>query len=202
MQDENLMKMSQIATPPLMDTHMANILICCLLDHLKKPVTPTQLYEIAVETEIINYFFYQESITYLQKNGSLQLKQDENGQDWYSLTKVGEECAKELKEYVAKPYRDKIISEAKQYFIREKRREEVKISYLPLKKGYHVQVRYLDLQSDLMDLKLYAPDMKQAKYLGTQIMRNPANFYGKVLEAVFSNKEEVKKQPPPKVCRE
>ena len=178
MQDENLMKMSQIATPPLMDTHMANILICCLLDHLKKPVTPTQLYEIAV------------------KNGSLQLKQDENGQDWYSLTKVGEECAKELKEYVAKPYRDKIISEAKQYFIREKRREEVKISYLPLKKGYHVQVRYLDLQSDLMDLKLYAPDMKQAKYLGTQIMRNPANFYGKVLEAVFSNKEEVKKQPP------
>ena len=196
MQDENLMKMSQIATPPLMDTHMANILICCLLDHLKKPVTPTQLYEIAVETEIINYFFYQESITYLQKNGSLQLKQDENGQDWYSLTKVGEECAKELKEYVAKPYRDKIISEAKQYFIREKRREEVKISYLPLKKGYHVQVRYLDLQSDLMDLKLYAPDMKQAKYLGTQIMRNPANFYGKVLEAVFSNKEEVKKQPP------
>ena len=101
-----------------------------------------------------------------------------------------------MKEYVAKPYRDKIISEAKQYFIREKRREEVKISYLPLKKGYHVQVRYLDLQSDLMDLKLYAPDMKQAKYLGTQIMRNPANFYGKVLEAVFSNKEEVKKQPP------
>ena len=160
-----------------------------------RPLKETR-YEIAVETEIINYFFYQESITYLQKNGSLQLKQDENGQDWYSLTKVGEECAKELKEYVAKPYRDKIISEAKQYFIREKRREEVKISYLPLKKGYHVQVRYLDLQSDLMDLKLYAPDMKQAKYLGTQIMRNPANFYGKVLEAVFSNKEEVKKQPP------
>jgi len=30
MQDENLLKMSQIATPPLMDTHMANILICCL----------------------------------------------------------------------------------------------------------------------------------------------------------------------------
>ena len=35
MQDENLMKMSQIATPPLMDTHMANILICCLLDHFR-----------------------------------------------------------------------------------------------------------------------------------------------------------------------
>ena len=190
MQDENLLKMSQIATPPLMDTHMANILICCLLEQLNKPYSPTQLYDIAVGTDIINYFFYQEAITYLQKNGSLLLKQDADGHDWFSLTEKGVECAKQLKEYVAKPYRDKIFLEAKQYFKRQKRREEVKVSYLPLKKGYHVQVRYLDLQSDLMDLKLYAPDLKQAKYLGTQIMRNPANFYGKVLEAVFSNQEE------------
>lgn len=190
MQDENLLKMSQIATPPLMDTHMANILICCLLEQLDKPVSPTQLYDIAVGTDIINYFFYQEAITYLQKNGSLLLKQDADGHDWFYLTETGVECAKQLKEFVAKPYRDKIVLEAKQYFKRQKRREEVKISYLPLKKGYHVQVRYLDLQSDLMDLKLYAPDLKQAKYLGTQIMRNPANFYGKVLEAVFSNREE------------
>ena len=190
MQDENLLKMSQIATPPLMDTHMANILICCLLEQLDKPISPTQLYDIAVGTDIINYFFYQEAITYLQKNGSLLLKQDADGHDWFSLTETGVECAKQLKEYVAKPYRDKIFLEAKQYFKRQKRREEVKVSYLPLKKGYHVQVRYLDLQSDLMDLKLYAPDLKQAKYLGTQIMRNPANFYGKVLEAVFSNREE------------
>lgn len=190
MQDENLLKMSQIATPPLMDTHMANILICCLLEQLDKPISPTQLYDIAVGTDIINYFFYQEAITYLQKNGSLLLKQDEEGHDWFYLTETGVECAKQLKEYVAKPYRDKIVLEAKQYFKRQKRREEVKISYVPLKKGYHVQVRYLDLQSDLMDLKLYAPDLKQAKYLGTQIMRNPANFYGKVLEAVFSNREE------------
>lgn len=190
MQDENLLKMSQIATPPLMDTHMANILICCLLEQLDKPISPTQLYDIAVGTDIINYFFYQEAITYLQKNGSLLLKQDADGHDWFYLTETGAECAKQLKEYVAKPYRDKIFFEAKQYFKRQKRREEVKISYVPLKKGYHVQVRYLDLQSDLMDLKLYAPDLKQAKYLGTQIMRNPANFYGKVLEAVFSNREE------------
>jgi predicted transcriptional regulator len=190
MQDENLLKMSQIATPPLMDAHMANILICCLLEQLGKPVSPTQLYDVAVGTNIINYFFYQEAITYLQKNGSLVLKQDEEGRDWFHLTETGAECARQLKDYVAKPYRDKIVSEAKHYFMEQKRKEEVQVSYLPLQKGYHVQVRYLDLQSDLMDLKLYAPDMKQAKYLGNQIMRNPAAFYGKVLEAVFSNQEE------------
>ena len=55
---------------------MANILICCLLDHLKKPVTPTQLYEIAVETEIYQLFFLS-GIDYLP------------AKKWFSPTKAG-----------------------------------------------------------------------------------------------------------------
>ena len=45
-------------------------------------------------------------------------------------------------------------------------------------------------QDDLLDMKLYAPDYTQAKYLGEQIMLNPAGFYGKILDAAFSNQEE------------
>lgn len=190
MQDENLLKMSKMAVPPLMDTYTANILICHLFDQIKKPMQPAQLYEIAVGTDIINYFFYQEAIAYLQKNGSLLLKQDENGKDVFILTEQGKECAHQLKDYVGKAYRDKIVSVALQYFTKAKREEEVKINYIPLQKGYYVHVRCLDVQNDLMEIKLYAPDLKQARYLGTQIMRNPAGFYGKVLEAAFSNTEE------------
>ena len=39
-------------------------------------------------------------------------------------------------------------------------------------------------------MKLYAPEYSQAKYLGEQIMLNPAGFYGKILDAAFSNREE------------
>lgn len=71
-----------------------------------------------------------------------------------------------------------------------KRESEVKINYIPLKKGYYVHVRCLDIGDDLLDMKLYAPDYSQAKYLGEQIMLNPAGFYGKILDAAFSNREE------------
>lgn len=65
----------------------------------------------------------------------------------------------------------------------------MKLEYIPLKKGYYVHVRCLDRECDLLDLKLYAPDLTQAKFLGEQIMKNPAGFYGKILEAAFSNEE-------------
>ena len=66
----------------------------------------------------------------------------------------------------------------------------MKIDYIPLKKGFYVHVRCLDVQDDLLDLKLFAPDDTQAKFLGEQIMLNPAGFYGKILDAAFSNQEE------------
>lgn len=190
MQEENLLKMSKMATPPIMDPHTANILICYLLYRIDKPVRVAHLYDIAVGSDIINYFAYQDSITYLTSHGSVLVQKHNNGIEYYTLTENGIRTAKELRNYVGKAYRDKLVSAALHYFARIKRQNEVKIDYIPLQKGYYVHVRCLDVQDDLLDLKLYAPDYTQAKYLGEQIMLNPAGFYGKILDAAFSNEEE------------
>ena len=190
MQEENLLKMAKMATPPIMDSHMANILLCYLLYRIDRPVQVSQLYDIAVGSNSINYFAYQESISYLTEHGSVQLRRMPEGVEEYVLMEPGVQTARELRNYVGKAYRDKLVSAALQYFARLKRESEVKLEYIPLKKGYYVHVRCLDLEDDLLDLKLYAPDYTQAKYLGEQIMRNPAGFYGKILEAAFSNQEE------------
>ena len=190
MQEENLMKMSKMATPPIMDPHTANILICYLLYRIGKPVRESHLYDIAVGNDIINYFAYQESLDYLTKQDSIRMQKQENGSSYYALTETGMRIAKELRNYVGKAYRDKLVSAALHYFARIKRESEVKIDYIPLEKGDYVHVRCLDVQDDLLDLKLYAPDYTQAKYLGDQIMLNPAGFYGKILDAAFSNREE------------
>ena len=190
MQEENMMKMSKMATPPIMDPHTANILICYLLYKIDKPVRVSHLYDIAVGSNIINYFAYQDSISYLTEHNSVAVRQNEEAVDYYVLTENGIRTAKELRNYVGKAYRDKLVSAAFHYFARIKRESEVKIEYIPLKKGYYVHVRCLDIEDDLLDMKLYAPDYTQAKYLGEQIMLNPAGFYGKILDAAFSNQEE------------
>ena len=190
MQDENLLKMSEMATPPVMETHTASILICYLLYRIDRPIEKAHLYDIAVSSDIINYFFYQESMAYLEKNGSIETTVTSDGKPAYTLGEKGIQCAKELRDCVSKCYRDKMVLCALRYFARLKRENEVKIEYIPLKHGYYVHVRCLDVQDDLLDMKLYAPDLTQAKYLGEQIMLNPAGLYGKILDAAFQNQED------------
>lgn len=190
MQEENLMKMSERATPPIMETYTASILICYLLYKIDRPIEKAHLYDIAVSNNIINYFFYQESISYLEKNGSIVQTKTDDGKPAYILAEEGIQCAKQLRDCVSKTYRDKMVLCALKYFARLKREGEVKIEYIPSKHGYYVHVRCLDVQEDLLDMKIYAPDLTQAKYLGEQIMLNPAGFYGKILDAAFQNEED------------
>ena len=78
---------------------------------------------------------------------------------------------------------------ALRYFARVQYEKELKIEYEPVGNGYYTHVRCVDVNFDLMDLKLYAPDLAQAKLIGEKILLNPAGFYGKVIEVALSNEE-------------
>lgn len=174
----------------LNDLHLINILLCYLLYRIKQPITPDALYDIAVSTGIINYFYYQDSLDFLTKNGSLELKPDKKGEPCYTLTPQGELCAMRLKNYVPKIFRDKLVLAALRYTARQKYENEVRITYESMDKGYYVHLRCLDTGDDLLDMKMFAPDMRQAKLLGERIMKNPLGFYGKILDIALQNEEE------------
>ena len=189
MQDENIMKMAERADTEIRDVPTLNILLCYLLYKIDRPVSPEQLYDIAIGTGIINYFYYQDSIGYLLKNGLVSAEKDGNGNESYVLDPKGRECAKQLKNYAPKSYRDKLVLAALRYFTRIKYEKELKIEYEPVGNGYYTHVRCVDTGFDLMDLRLYAPDLTQAKLIGEKILLNPAGFYGKVIEVALSNEE-------------
>lgn len=189
MQDENIMKMAERADTEIKDVPTLNILLCFLLNKIAKPVEVEHLYDIAIGTGVVNYFYYQDSIDYLIKNGLVSLEKNRSGIDCYVIEEKGRECARRLKAYAPKSYRDKLMLAAMRYFARLKYEQEIKIEYIPIENGYYTHVRCLDIDCDLMDLKLYAPDLTQAKLIGEKIMLNPAGFYGKVVELALSNEE-------------
>ena len=189
MHDENIFKMSEMADTEIKDVPTLNILICYLIYKIGKPVSVEHLYDIVINTGVINYFYYQDSIDYLLTNG-LTEEQDDKGVNCYVLQPKGTVCAKELKKYAPKAYRDKLVLAALRYFARIKYEQEIKIEYIPLENGVYTHIRCLDVKNDLMDLKLYAPDMGQAKLIGEKVMLNPAGFYGKVIELALSNEED------------
>lgn len=188
MQEENILKMAELADTEIKDVPTLNILLCYLLYKINRPIETEQLYEIAIGTEIVNYFYYQDSIDYLLRNSLISVSEDD-GKKFYRLEAKGTECARRLKSYAPKSYRDRLVLAALRYFARIKAEHEVKIEYIPVENGYYTRVRCLDKDCDLMDLRLYAPDLTQAKLLGERIMLNPAGFYGKVVELALSNEE-------------
>lgn len=189
MHDENIFKMSEMADTEIKDVPTLNILICYLIYKIDRPVGKEHLYDIVINTGVINYFYYQDSIDYLLKNGLIVEGKDDHGLDCYTLLPKGVACARELKKYAPKSYRDKLVLAALRYFARLKFEQEIKIEYIPVENGCYTHIRCLDTKNDLMDLKLFAPDMGQAKLIGEKIMLNPAGFYGKVIELALSNEE-------------
>ena len=149
-----------------------------MLYKINKPIETEQLYEIAIGTEIINYFYYQDSIDYLIRNSLISISESDCRQ-FYTLEPKGIECARSLKSYAPKSYRDKLVLAALRYFARLKAEHGMKIEYIPVQNGYYTRVRCLDKDCDLMDLRLF----------GEKIMLNPAGFYGKIVELALSNKE-------------
>lgn len=180
--------MTDMADTEIKDLPTLNILICYLLYRIEKPVESEQLYEIAMETGIISYFYYQDSVDYLINNGLITIE-NIDGKKYYIIQSKGKACAEQLKSYAPKSCRDKIVSVALKYFARLKYEQEIIVDYLPNENGCYIYIRCIDPKYDLMDMKLFAPDLEQAKLVGEKIMLNPSGFYRKIIELALSNKE-------------
>ena len=189
MQKDRTFKMSELADTEIKDVPTLNILICYLMKKIDKPINTEHLYDILIPTGLVNYFYYQDSIGFLLENGHIKIEKKENGEESYILMPKGEICARELKKYAPKSYRDKLVHAALKYFARLKIEQEVNVEYTEAVNGCYVCITCHDFQNDLMELKLFAPDMTQAKLIGDKIMLNPAGFYGKIIDLVLSNEE-------------
>lgn len=183
---ESISKVSADFSLELTEPHSVKILICYLLYKLEKPITPEQLYDIAVGNDIINYFYYIEAINDLINNNTIVIKNIDN-QEVYVLTEKGKYGSEEFKQYVPKSFRDKLLSSALKYFAKIKQENEVCCTISKCNTGYYVSCTIYDKPDDLMNLKLFAPDEEQAKLIKDKIMLNPVDFYGKIISYVIEN---------------
>lgn len=171
------------------DVHTAKLLLCYILMKLNMNITSEQLYEIAVTSESVNYFLYTEALNQLVENKTILISEN-NGQQIYSLTDKGKYGIEEFKQYIPKSIRDKTLTYALRYFAEIRHSKEVNFEYIPVENGCYIQIKIPDLKNDLMDLKLFAPDKEQAEFIKNKVIKNPADFYKKIIDFALGNEEE------------
>lgn len=174
----------------LTDSYAVKILICFFLNQIERPVTPNQLMEIATTDGIINYFYYTEAIQGLLEAGTI-IEEEIEGITYYRLSEMGKKGADAFKNLVPKSFRDKILSSGLKLFAKLKNEHDVKCEIEKSEKGYRIVCTCIDMDVVLMELKLFAPDLDQAKLMKEKILLNPTEFYGKVLDYTLENEEYV-----------
>ena len=190
MLDENLMKFSEMADRSITDTAIASILLCYLLYRVEEPVDAELLYDIAVTGGMINFFTYQETIQTLLDNDSIRCTANSHHEKFYSVTGIGVESAKKLRNIAAKSYRDDIVSSVKRAMKRKRNQKDVSIRYEPLERGCRLHVTLHDRDLKLLEFSLFTPDQQTAEQLGERILVNPSALYHDILQAVMREHEE------------
>ena len=181
--------MNEFSAAELNDLHDVKVLLCYLLDKLKSPVTEAQLYEIVLDSEVINYFFYTEALEALLKNGSVR-KVSHDGEAYIELEEKGRFGADYFNESIPYYFRKRLLKAALCYFAKLRRESETDIEIIPTGNGCEVKCTIKDTGFDLMRLSLYAPDEDQALLIKEKIMLDPAGFYSMVIGFALENKEE------------
>lgn len=184
--DHNFEKYVKPNMVALTDKYEIKILICYFLKQLDKPITKTQLTEIATGDGIINYFLFTEAFDELLDNKLLYIS-NIDGKELVELSQIAGDTAEEFKTIVPKSFRDKIVSAGLQFFARLKAKN-ISVDIEEKEKGASVRFSCRDSGAELMDLSLYAPDITQAEYIKEKILADPSDFYSKIVDFVIDNK--------------
>lgn len=169
----------------LTDAPQIRILLCDVLARFEGTLPAEWLYEIAVGAEHISYFLYEDALGKLVDLGAVR---EENGT--LTLTKQGTALAKKFRHYVPKLFRDQVMLTALRYVSRQKALRDLQISYEPAGSEWVLCLRCMDGGREMFYLRIHAPDRAAAEVLGERILRNPAGFFGKVIDLAVNNEEE------------
>ena len=179
------MKAPDLTHPPFIC-----ILLCDILSQMGGKLPSDWLYDIMVGAGHINYFMYEDVTGFLLENSMAEEVPDKDGVMQYRLLDKGRQCAKLLRLYVPKMYRDAVLLTALRYDARQKALRDLDIACEQTDTDWVLRVTGKDQDREMFGLQIHAPTEKDAQSLGECILRNPAGFFGRVLEMILTNEEE------------
>lgn len=165
------------------------LLVLYVIKSLKQPITNTQLTEIILENNFINYFTLQQYISELISSEFLKyvLVNDKNLID---ITEKGINVLSFFTDRIS-PIKKKIIDDYLLTIIDSIKKELTIHSDYTLEKNdsFLVDLQALEDESLLMELKVSVPSKKQAVSLCNRWKENPSEIYTKIINTLFTDED-------------
>ena len=168
------------------------ILICFLLKKIEQPLSFDQVNEILQKTGFVNYFEFVEAVSELQKTEHVLLTTDENGQEVFQLSEIGEAMAQTFHHTLPLTVREKTVESARELIQMQKQLEETEVRYHAVNDGYILTMKLKVIGSDLMDLSVFVPSEDECVEIRERIYADPLLLYKTLLAVMMGDYQEGK----------
>ncbi|MDO5559171.1 MAG: DUF4364 family protein [Oscillospiraceae bacterium] len=170
------------------DLNSVKILICYLLYHIEENIDSEALYEIAVDSGIINYFYYNDAVDELIINDTIYSEADENGKIFFSLSEKGVKFVKDFSSYVQRSFRDRLMYEAMKYKANTSKRACISVNYEDTQDGCSLICSVRDNSKQLVNFTLYTDSRFQAQLIGEKLTMEASDFYKQFIDFLLDSK--------------
>lgn len=163
------------------------LLICYILDSLKKPIKKDYVISAMQKNGIANYFELIDAFVDLRNKNNI-IMTDET-QELYTVTKTGRLIASNLGEDLPLTVRERALSAVCELLAQEQYTNENTAEIIKQKNGYVVDCHIKGGDNDLLSFQLFVPDSKQARLVKRNFQSNPEMIYKMMIAAITGNSE-------------
>ena len=172
-----------IAPGGLRDQADIKLLVCYLLKTLDQPLTRTQINEILQEYPIANYFEINQAMSDLVKNGSV-ISELAGDDEQMLLSPRARYDVAHIERSLPRSIREKTMSAALRVLSRERVRRESKVEVTELESGFHVTFTVCDMDTELLQLKVYVADRAQIEIVKRNFYDNAVGIYSGIISSL------------------
>ena len=163
------------------------LLVLYVIKSLRQPISKTQLTEIILENNFINYFTLQQYISELETAEFVEYI-EKNNKKLITITTKGENVLSIFNNRISPIKRDIIDNYISKTIDNIKKELTIHSDYtIEKNNSFIVNLKALEDETLLIDLKISVPTKKQATSLCNRWKENPSDIYTKIVQVLFSD---------------
>ncbi|HEX9026450.1 MAG TPA: DUF4364 family protein [Clostridium sp.] len=164
------------------------LLMLYVLKSIKDPISNTQLTEIILENNFMNYFTFQQYLAELEDSRFVEYH-EANDKKLLALTEKGDNVLSLFKDRISPSKIAIIVEYIKDKIGSIKKELTIQADYTlgESDDSFIVDLKAIEDQSLLMELKLSVPTKKQATSICTKWKENPSEIYTNIINIFINN---------------
>lgn len=163
------------------------LLVLYVIKSLRQAISKTQLTEIILENNFINYFTLQQYISELEIAKFVEYI-EKNDKKLITITTKGENVLSIFNDRISPIKRDIIDNYISKTIDSIKKELTIHSDYtIEKNNSFIVDLKALEDETLLIDLKISVPTKKQATSLCNRWKENPSDIYTKIVQVLFSD---------------